>query len=267
MSFCKDCVRGVRWEGTPTGKMEKINGVDCYVATPEGDYPKDKVLLLLTDVFGLPLVNNKLLADDYAANGFKTVVPDFLNGDPVPADGLSPGSNFDLMKWFPGHGADQTRPPIDKVMAALKEQGVTAFGAVGYCFGARYVFDLAFDNAIKAAAVAHPSLLQMPADAEKYAQTSVPLLVESCETDSQLPPEKQVVLDEILGGGKAESAASEGKAESAAGEGKFAAAYKRAYWEGCTHGFAVRGDQSDPKVKAGKEGAFKDMVEWMQKYL
>jgi hypothetical protein len=29
-----------------------IGGIECYVATPTVDYPKDKVLLFLTDVYG-----------------------------------------------------------------------------------------------------------------------------------------------------------------------------------------------------------------------
>lgn len=40
------------------GKFEKIGGFNCYVATPTGDYPKDIVVLFLTDVFGLALNNN-----------------------------------------------------------------------------------------------------------------------------------------------------------------------------------------------------------------
>jgi len=51
---------GVRHEGTPSGEFKKINGVDCYVATPEGDYAKDKVLLFLPDAFGMQLVNNQV---------------------------------------------------------------------------------------------------------------------------------------------------------------------------------------------------------------
>jgi hypothetical protein len=39
---------------------------------------------------------------------------------------------FDIQKWFPNHGAAQTRPPLDKVIAALKAEGVTTFGATGY---------------------------------------------------------------------------------------------------------------------------------------
>ena len=146
---------------------------------------------------------------------------------------------------------------------------MTTFGAVGYCFGGkpisssymrdllslitlspgRYVFDLAFDGVIKCAAAVHPSRLEVPADIERYAQTSVPLLIESCEVDRSFPPEAQAKTDEILGGGK------------------FAPGYKRDYWPGCRHGFAVRGDPSDPAVKAGKEGAFRNVVEWMATHL
>ncbi|KAJ7483300.1 dienelactone hydrolase endo-1,3,1,4-beta-D-glucanase [Mycena latifolia] len=247
MSFCKDCVKGVTHEGTPEGKIETIGGVECYVATPTVDYPKDKVLLFLTDAFGLPLVNNQLLVDDFARNGFKTILPDYMYGDPVPADAML-GGDFDIGKWIAKHSRVETRPLLDKVIAALKADGVTTFGAVGYCFGGRYVFDLAFDGIITAAATAHPSLLQVPADLEKYVETSkVPLLINSCTTDSQFPLEAQAQADKIFAG--------------------FAPGYKREYFDGCTHGFAVRGDLSDPKVKAGKEGAFTATVEWMIKYL
>ena len=113
----------------------------------------------------------------------------------------------------------------------------------------RYVFDLAFDGVLKVSAVAHPSHLEVPDDIERYAQTNVPLLIESCEVDQMFPRELQAETDAILG------------------DGKFSPGYKQDYWPGCRHGFAVRGDQSDPAVKAGKEGASKNVVEWMAKYL
>jgi dienelactone hydrolase len=43
------------------------------------------------------------------------------------------------MKWLPNHLAEQTRPPLDKVIAWLKEQGVKEFGAIGYCFGGQFL--------------------------------------------------------------------------------------------------------------------------------
>lgn len=249
MSFCEHCISGVRHEGVPAGKLETINGVLTYVALPETEYPKDKAILFLPDIFGVELSNAKLLADDFAKNGFQVYIPDYLNSDPVPADFL--GGKFDLNAWFPNHGADKTRPPLDKVIDGLKAKGITTFGATGYCFGARYVFDLAFEKAIKVAVVSHASLLEI-SDLEKYKSVinEVPLLVVSCEVDTQYTPEKQKAGDDILGGGT-----------------KTGPGYKREYYEGCTHGFAVRGDISDPKVKAGREGSFKSAVEWFIKYL
>jgi len=248
MSLCKHCISGVRHEGSAEGTWEKIGGVDCYVATPTIDYPKDKVLLFLTDVFGPQLINLRLLADDFARNGFKTVIVDMFERDPAPEDALESGK-FDLGAWFGKHGPSAGRPFVDKVIAGLKESGVTAIGTTGYCYGGRIAFDLAFEGITKATVVAHPSLLQVPADLEKYAQTNIPLLINSCTVDSQFPPESQAKADEILG------------------NGKFAPGYKREYWDGCTHGFAVRGNLDDPKVKAGKEGAFKASVEFLIKYL
>ncbi|KAK0203070.1 hypothetical protein DFS33DRAFT_1344773 [Desarmillaria ectypa] len=135
MSLCKDCISGVTHEGTPTGKIEQIGGVECYVATPTGEYPNDKVVLFLPDAFGIVLPNAQLLADDFAKNGFRTVVPDYFNGDAIPTDALEPGSIFDLAKWLTNHSSTHTRPALDRVIAALKESGVTEFGATGYCFG------------------------------------------------------------------------------------------------------------------------------------
>ncbi|KAJ3568987.1 hypothetical protein NP233_g5345 [Leucocoprinus birnbaumii] len=249
MSLCKHCISGVRHEGVTEGKETQINGVDVYIATPTVDYPKDKALLFLPDVFGHKLINAQLLADDFARNGFYTVVPDYLNGDALPPDAFN-DPNFKIMDWFPNHTQEKTRPTLDKVINGLKEQGIKEFAAIGYCFGGRYVFDLAFENLIKAAAVCHPSLLQVPDDLEKLLEKSnVPLLINSCTTDTQFPPESQAIADKLLG------------------DGKYRPGYQRTYWDGCTHGFAVRGDLSDPKVKAGKEGAFKASVEWFIQHM
>jgi len=112
------------------------------------------------------------------------------------------------------------------------------------------VFDLAFENIIKVAATAHPSLLQVPSDLEKFAATSqAPLLINAAEVDQQFPIESQKQADEILGGGK------------------YKPGFEQKYWPGTTHGFAVRGDLSKPEVKVAKEGAFKATVEFFIKHL
>lgn len=126
----------------------------------------------------------------------------------------------DLNEWFKNHGKEQTRPPLDKVIAGLKARGITTFGAAGFCLGAPYTFDLAIEGGIKAAVISHPSAIGVP-EFERYAKTSVPLLVNSCEVDPLFPVEMALKGDEILGGGR------------------FAPGYERTYWEGVEHGFTV----------------------------
>lgn len=52
------------FQGTNTsvtqGTYEVINGIKTYVATPKIDYPKDKAIIYVTDVFGLELSNNRV---------------------------------------------------------------------------------------------------------------------------------------------------------------------------------------------------------------
>jgi hypothetical protein len=114
-----------------------------------------------------------------------------------------------------------------------------------------------------ARSTSHGRLLQ-----KLKAQSHNPIFINSCETDQQFPPEKAKyapqacvlccpcshqcacrITDELLG------------------NGQYKAGYERAYFAGCTHGFAVRGDMSKPEVKAGKEGAFKNAVEFFIKHL
>ena len=66
---------------------------------------------------------------------FHLIVPYYLKGDPIPEDALKPGSNFDIARWFANHTEEKTRPALDKVVEALKSQGVNDLAATGYCFG------------------------------------------------------------------------------------------------------------------------------------
>ncbi|EIW79020.1 alpha beta-hydrolase [Coniophora puteana RWD-64-598 SS2] len=241
------CVQGVHHEGTPTGKIEKINDVECYIATPSATYPKEKVLLFLPDFFGITFKNAQLIADDFARNGYRTVMPDYLNGDGVPPAELEKGT-FPVQDWFQRHGPETSRPPLDKVIAGLREEGVTAFAAIGYCYGARHAWDLAIEHVTKVTICNHPSLLKNPEDFETYlAKATAPLLINSCEIDPPFPPDFQASADEIL-------------------KDKFAPGYHREHWMGCKHGFSVRGDIRDPMVKAAKEGSFVNAVEWLHKH-
>jgi len=246
MSFCNDCFRGVRYEGTAEGTYEVFNGIKTYVATPKVDYPKDKAVIYLTDVFGLEFPNNLLLSDDFARNGFKVYAPELFEGDPVAPDAFTTGK-FDYSLWVTKHTPEHTGKRVSQLIEGLKGQGVTIFGATGYCYGARLTFDLAFENIIKAAVVTHPSLFK-PEHLDIYIEKSkVPLLINSCEDDEMFPKSAGEAADKKFA--------------------NFAPGYRRTYYEGASHGFAVRGDVSKPAVKAAKEDSFKESVEWLIKYL
>ena len=103
--------------------------------------------------------------DDFARNGFKTIGIDVFEGDPVPEDALESGK-FDIPAWLQRHDPSVAQVLVEKVIAALKESGVTSFGTTSYCYGSRIAFNLAFMGLASATAVTHPSLLKIPEDLE-----------------------------------------------------------------------------------------------------
>jgi len=247
MSFCKDCTSGVRHEGTPEGTFEEINGIKTYVATPKCDYPKDKAVIYITDIFGHELNNNLLLMSDFARHGCMVYSPDLFEGEPVPQTAFDPGSNYDLYAWLPRHTPEHTLKRVRKVIDGLKERGVTTFGVTGYCYGARLGFDLAFDNTVQAVAVAHPFAIQ-PKDFDIYIEKSkAPLLMNTCEFDELFPVPLAEKADEKFA--------------------NFAPGYKRVHFKNIHHGFATRGDLTDPAIQAAKNDAFTNTREWFRKYL
>lgn len=126
--------------GQPTGKTIKIGQYDAYVAEPTGKKHDGVALLYLPDVIGI-WQNSQLMADQYAANGYYTIIPDLFNGDALS---LNRPENFDIMKWL-SEGSDgknpHTKEAVDPIVELslkyLKDQGFTKIGALGYCFGAK----------------------------------------------------------------------------------------------------------------------------------
>lgn len=49
------------------------------------------------------------IADQFAANGYFTVVPDLFSGDPVP---LNRPGDFDVMAWLQGANGPKKTPDV-----------------------------------------------------------------------------------------------------------------------------------------------------------
>ena len=75
------CATGSLHTGIPAGSISKVHGLDCYIAQPPtGTQPKG-VVVIIPDIFGWELPNNRIMADEYAKKGgFTVYLPDFMNG-------------------------------------------------------------------------------------------------------------------------------------------------------------------------------------------
>jgi hypothetical protein len=72
------CRTGYQWQGEPKGSIHTIANLQTYVVTPQDfrlkagegsistlkDAENGKVVVILTDVFGLGIKNPKLIADE-----------------------------------------------------------------------------------------------------------------------------------------------------------------------------------------------------------
>jgi dienelactone hydrolase len=78
---CPSCIGGFAHDGQPQGTIETVAKLQTYIAKPTSAPAKPGIILIIPDAFGLPLINNKLLADDYAERTGRTVyLPDFMFG-------------------------------------------------------------------------------------------------------------------------------------------------------------------------------------------
>lgn len=244
----KCCTVGVAHEGTPTGKTIKVAGkYAAYLATPPSSKAHSGVgLLYIPDVIGI-WKNSQLMADQLAANGYLTLIIDVFNGDPIP---LNKPGDFDFMAWMTKgstgnnpHTKEAVDPIVVDAIKTLKEEyGVKKLGALGYCFGAKYVARH-YKSGIDVGYFAHPSFVEE----DELAGVTGPLSIAAAETDTIFTTEKRHASEDILK--------------------KTGQPYQINLYSGVEHGFAVRGDVNDKVIKFAKEQAFLQAVTWFDHFL
>ncbi|KAI9170716.1 Hydrolase tropI [Paramyrothecium foliicola] len=232
-------VSAIRHTGRSVGKEVDYKDLTLYVTGKKSD----TAVLYLTDVFGIQLSENRLLADSFGRAGYLTVAPDLFNGTPAPGD-INGTPGFNVTEFLNNHRPEITDPKIATTIEYIRTKlRIKKIAVTGYCFGGRYAFRfLAEGKGADAGFAAHPSLLQ---DAEVLAIKG-PASVAAAEVDDLLPAAARHNLEELL-------ATTDQP-------------YSLALYSGTNHGFGVRANVSDPQQKFGKEEAFFQAVRWFDSW-
>lgn len=228
------CTKTNFHEGTPIGVFKHQYGRDTY----ETGTNKKRVIVILTDIFGHNYNNVMLIADELAKYDYYVIIPDILNNDPL-------SSSDDFSEWLVNHTPEITTPIVDGFLATLKKELDPKFlGAIGYCFGAKYaVQNLTKSGPLNAAALAHPSFVSI----EEVKAIGNPVIISAAETDdiftTELRHETELALAELK-----------------------TVRYQISLFSGVSHGYACRGDISDPSVKYAKEKTLFDQVSFFDQF-
>ncbi|CAD0111444.1 unnamed protein product, partial [Aureobasidium uvarum] len=242
------CLKGSFYSGEPQGRTEQINGIDTYIATPDPKTANGNVLLYFPDAFGLH-TNSHLLMDAYASCGYLTLGVDYFLGDAVSKYTMTPlnDPNFDLKAWSEKHlksSEEVASRWATNVMEKYGKSKAAKFACVGYwsvsgleflpIWGARIVCQqLSRDGVCKVGAMAHPSFMN-----ESHV---------SGVDDSLFQPEQRARTVEILTQGEK--------------------SFNMQIYSDVSHGFATRGNLSDPYERWAKEQCFKSFVDWLDHWL
>jgi dienelactone hydrolase len=273
--------QGTVHKGQPLGKEEMIHGLNTYVignrTNPRG------IIVMYSDIFGLPLPNNKLIADAYAKSGeWLVYLPDFFEGDPVPlkiADLLIPTdaakqSAFakytgilarapSFVMWMTRHREAPTNKVCMDFLQALRRATPRSqkIGMVGFCWGGKYAIRAGLESnmieidggkvpLVDAAVGLHPSHLAFPDDVETLV---VPVSYGWGLEDTGVKIEQKGKVEEI-----------HAKAKEA---GRKLPEMEHKVYKPGRHGFAVRGNPDDPLERACLEDSVTQVLNWFGRWL
>jgi dienelactone hydrolase len=257
-----------------------IHGLNTYVI---GNRTNPKAIIVIySDIFGLLLPNNKLIADSYAKSGeYLVYLPDFFKGDPVglkfadvaiPVDASKQSSLSkytgllasmpSFVMWMTRHKDTPTNKICMDFLASLRKASVnTKIGMVGFCWGGRYALRAARESnmidvagkkvpLVDAVVALHPSNVSLPEDVEKPV---VPVTIGWGQEDSNTKIEMKAKVESIY------------MQEKEAGR-KLPEIVHQVYTPG-RHGFAVRGNPDDPQERKCLEDSVTQVLNWFGRFL
>jgi hypothetical protein len=158
-----------------------------------------------------------------------------------------------LVPWFRRHGDAVTLPLLDAFWGGLRAGDVTSAAVYGFCWGGRYAL-LAGGGGrggglVTVAGAAHPSFTAVPADIEAL---TVPTVFVLAESDDVFTPGDAAKARGIM-------------ARKATGTPALPSEFH--HYPGTRHGFAVKGDETDPIVGAARAAAVEATAAFFARHL
>jgi len=267
---CENCTRGDVLPGEPKGTM--IGDAYFHPAPPHitETSASKKAIVLFTDIYGIPLVNNRIIADKISEQvGVDVWVPNLFDGSPpitpdelFPLQPKKPGLTMSwinklkfiwlILTHLPGmircrQGVVDPRA-IAFVENLKTERHYDKIGAVGYCFGGAIVIRLSSKSLFDTIVVAHPA----PCTIDEIKAINVPASWACAEEDSSFITSLRNEAEAVFAARKDTPAYID---------------YEFKDYEGTVHGFAARPALEIPEAVAGHEAALEQAVAWFKKTL
>ncbi|CAN9193374.1 unnamed protein product [Alternaria alternata] len=280
-SCSTECIKGSIHAGNPKGTIEQLHGLSVYMVgnrtTPRA------VICIYSDIFGLGLPNNKIIADAYAESGeYLVLLPDFFKGDPVGlkvADALLPvdaaaQSTFakytgiltnipSFLMWQRRHGKAESDKICLNFMRELRRATPSErkIGMVGFCWGGKYAVRTGLESSmiemegvkrplVDAIVALHPSHLVVPDDVE----------------DLMVPTSFGWGVEDFAVSYETKSKVEACHAKAQKERKEFPEIEHKSYKPG-RHGFAVRGNPDDPQERKALEDSEKQVLAWFERWL
>lgn len=170
-----------------------------------------------------------------------------FGGEVLPEDIINDPSRWGELNLpqFMARNSKAIREPEILECARQLRHNHRKTGAIGFCFGGWGVFRLAAKgrDLVDAISAAHPSFLQE----EEIEKVGVPIQIIAPEIDPMFTADLKAHCHQAIP--------------------KLGVAYDYQYFPGLEHAFAVRGNPSIPKERAGMERAKNAAVLWFHQWL
>lgn len=277
---CPDCFAGTVHTAKPTGHLETVHDVPTYIT--RGSATSNSTIIFLTDGFGFRLVNNKLLADQYASKtGLRVLMPNLLPGGGVPLTMMQLSATLTTaVPWWNLLGQVSRAWAAVRLMAMVLPFGFKVrrlyptvlgyvravraslplgakLGIAGFCLGGHWSTRICGEPSVEsgderlidAHFTAHPSSVKPEEFAAFAARFHVPFSLALGEKDAMMSVEQARKVEASL------RKVFQDEPDK----------LQVTIYNGCGHGFALRADPKQTHENEGAERALDQAVAWFRR--